>query len=96
MKNERLLKFSKMGNKRPHNKQIKPRILPIETLEFCVDYFGQIKSRFDTDLTIPIQNRVAKTIRRLRSFGFLPFTIEEIVFDEFDEFDESPDCDESA
>lgn len=82
MKNKRLLKFNKIVNKKRHNKQIQPFILPIETLELCIDYFGQIKSRLDTDLTVPMHNRVAKIIRRLRYFGFVPFTMEEIVFNE--------------
>lgn len=85
MKNEKLIKTEKKSNKRKHVYKINPLMIPIETLEFFLDYFGTIKSRHETELTIPMHKRLSKIIRRLRYFGFIPFTIEEIFFEEEEE-----------
>lgn len=82
MKNENLIKIAKTHKKKKHTKKINSIILPIETLEFFLDYFGMINSRTDLELTLPIQKHISKIIRRLRYYGFIPFTMEEIVFDE--------------
>lgn len=82
MKNKKLIKAEKRVTHRSHVYKINPLIIPSETLELFLDYFGTIKSQYETELTIPTHKRFSKVIRRLRYFGFIPFTIEEIFFEE--------------
>jgi ribosomal protein S18 len=72
-------KLGKIEKKREKKKELKTNYINISLLKSLIDNFGKIKSRYETNLSIPLQKYISKLIRKARYYGLIPFLKDNII-----------------